>query len=61
MIYTPQFEEVKVADFSDELRAEIEHTPLVVLGKKNPFKEDQVDALVGVVCDTCGWSFRAPS
>ena len=48
-IYTPQVDEVKVADISDELHAEIEQTPPVVLGKKNPFKEDEVDALIGVV------------
>ena len=49
MIYTSQFDPVKVADVSSELRAEIEQTPPVVLGKKNPFREDEVDALVGVV------------
>ena len=31
-----------------ELRAEIEKTPAVVLGRKNRFVEDEVDALVGV-------------
>ena len=49
VIYTSQFDPVKVADISSELRAEIEQTPPVVLGKKNPFREDEVDALVGVV------------
>ena len=34
---------------SPELRAEIEHTPSVVLGQKNTIVEDEVDALVVVV------------
>ena len=37
-----------VPSISAELRAEIENTPAVVLGRKNPFVEDEVDALVGV-------------
>ena len=49
VIYTPQFDEAKITDITDKLRAEIEQTPPVVLGKNNSFKEDEVDALVGVV------------
>ena len=49
VFYTPQFDAVEVATISAELRAEIEETPPVTLGKKNPFREDEVDALVGVV------------
>ena len=47
-LYTTSFDEVPVASISAELRAEIEKTPAVVLGRKNPFVEDEVDALVGV-------------
>ena len=49
MFYTPQFDAVEVATILGKLRAEIEEIPPVVLGKKNPFQEDKVDALVGVV------------
>ena len=49
VFYTPQFDAVEVATISAELRAEIEETPPVILGKKNPFREDEVHALVGVV------------
>ena len=49
VLYTTRFDEVPVSSISAELRAEIEETPVVVLGKKNPFIEDEVDALVGVV------------
>ena len=48
-IYTEKFDEIAVATISPELRAEIELTPPVVLGPKNAFEEDEVDALVGVV------------
>ena len=37
-----------MASISAELRAEKEKTPAVVLGRKNSFVEDEVDALVGV-------------
>ena len=47
-LYTPRFDAVEVSSISAELRAEIEKTPAVVLGCKNPFVEDEVDALVGV-------------
>ena len=49
VFYTPKFDAVEVATVSAELRAEIEETPPVTLGKKNLFREDEVDALVGVV------------
>ena len=49
VFYTPRFDDVELATISAELRAEIEEIPPVTLGKKNPFKEDEVDALVGVV------------
>ena len=49
VLYTTRFDEVPVSSISSELRAEIEKSPAVVLGKKNPFVEDEVDALVGVV------------
>ena len=49
VLYTTRFDEVPVSAITPELRAEIEKTPAVVLGKKNPFVEDEVDALVGVV------------
>ena len=49
MLYTTRFYEVLVSSISPELRAEIEKIPAVVLGKKSPFIEDEVDALVGVV------------
>ena len=45
-LYTTSFDEV--ASISAELRAEIEKLPAVVSGRKNPFVEDEVDALVGV-------------
>ena len=49
MLYTFRFDEVPLSSISAELRPKIEKTPAVVLGKKNPFLEDEVDALVGVV------------
>ena len=48
-VYTAGFDEIAVATISPALRAESEKTPPVVLGKKNAFVEDEVDALVGVV------------
>ena len=48
VIYTEKFDLIRVADLSAELRAEIEETPPVVLGRMNKFIEDEVDALVGV-------------
>ena len=47
-LYTSRFDAVEVSSISADLRAEIEKTPAVVLGCKNPFVEDEVDALVGV-------------
>ena len=47
-VYTSRFDAVEVSSISAELRAEIEKTPAVVLGCKNSFVEDEVDALVGV-------------
>ena len=38
-----------MATISFELRAEIENAPPDVLGKKNAFVENEVDALLGVV------------
>ena len=49
VIYTPHIYAVKVATIPAELRAEIEVTLSVDLGKPKTFKEDEVDALVGVV------------
>ena len=49
VLYTTRFDGVPVSSISAELRAEIEKTSAVVLGKKNLFLEDEVDALVGVV------------
>ena len=48
MIFTEKFDPIRVADLSAELRAEIEKTPSVLLGRMNKFIEDEVDALVGV-------------
>ena len=48
VIFTEKFDPIRVADLSAELRAEIEETPPVVLGRMNKFIEDEVDALVGV-------------
>ena len=48
VIYTEKFDPIRIADFPAELRAEIEETSPVVLGKMNKFIEDEVDALVGV-------------
>ena len=47
-IYTEKFDAIPVSEVSLELRAEIEKTPPVTLGKMNNFVEDEVDALVGV-------------
>ena len=47
-IYTDKLDAIPVAEVSAELRAEIEKTPPVVLGRMNKFLEDEVDALVGV-------------
>ena len=47
-MYTTRFDAVDVSSIPPELRAEIEMTPPVVLGKKNAFAEDEIDALVGV-------------
>ena len=49
VLYTTRFDEVPVSAITPELPSEIEKTPAVVLGKKNLFVEDEVDALVGVV------------
>ena len=48
VIYPEKFDPIRIADLSAELRAEIEETPPVVLGRMNKFIEDEVDALVGV-------------
>ena len=48
VIFTEKFDAVPVADLSAELRAEIEATSPVILGKTNKFVKDEVDALVGV-------------
>ena len=48
LIYTDNLDAISVAEISAELRAEIEKTPPVTLGKMNKFLEDEVDALVGV-------------
>ena len=47
-IYTEKFDAIPVGEVSLEVRAEIEKTPPVFLGKLNIFLEDEVDALVGV-------------
>ena len=47
-IYTEKFDAIAVSEVSLELRAEIEKTPPVTLGKMNNFVEDEVNALVGV-------------
>ena len=50
-IYTEMFDftsAIFVGEVSLELRAEIEKTPPVTLGKMNNFLEDEVDALVGI-------------
>ena len=49
MYYTPHYDDVNVATLSADLRAETGETPPVVLGQKNPFKEDELDTSVGVV------------
>ena len=48
VVYTTRFDAVDVSAIPPELRAEIEMTPPVVLGKKNAFAKDEIDALVGV-------------
>ena len=48
VIFTENLDAVPVSYLSAEQCAEIEATPPVVLGKKNNFVEDEVDALVGV-------------
>ena len=48
VVYTTRFDAVEVSAVPPELRAEIEMTPPVILGKKNAFAEDEIDALVGV-------------
>ena len=48
VIYTQTFDLIPVSEITPELRAEIEETPPVTLGKKNPFVEDEIDSLVGV-------------
>ena len=47
-IYTEKFDAIAVSEVPLELRAEIEKTPPVTLGKMNNFVEDEVNALVGV-------------
>ena len=47
-IYTEKFDAIPVSGISSEMRAEIEKTPPVTLGKMNNFVKDEVDALVGV-------------
>ena len=47
-IYTEMFDAIPVGEVSLEIRAEIEKTPPVTLGKMNNFLEDEVDSLVGV-------------
>ena len=46
-MYTTRFDAVNVSSIPSEFRAEIEMTP-VVLGKKNAFAEDEINAIVGV-------------
>ena len=48
VIYSENLDAIPVAEVSAELRAEIELTPPVTLGRMNKFVEDEVDALVGV-------------
>ena len=48
VVFTTRLDAVNVCSIPPELRAEIEMTPPVVLGKKNAFAEDEIDALVGV-------------
>ena len=48
VIYDRDFSLIPVSEISAELRAEIEKTPPVSLGKKNPFVEDEIDSIVGV-------------
>ena len=48
VIYSENVDAIPVAEVSAELRAEIELTPPVTLGRMNKFVEDEVDALVGV-------------
>ena len=47
-IYAEKFDPIPVSEVSLELRAEIEKTPPVTLGRMNNFLEDELDALVGV-------------
>ena len=47
-LYITRYDRVPVSSLSAELRAEIEKSPAVVLGKKNPFVENEVNALVSV-------------
>ena len=49
VVYTVKFIAIDEAPISPELLAKIEETPVVVLGRKNAFVEDEIDALVGVV------------
>ena len=48
VIYSENLDAIPVAEVSAELRAEIELTPPVTLGRVNKFVEDKVDALVVV-------------
>ena len=48
VIYSENLDAIPVAEVSAELRAEIELTPPVTLGRMNKFVEDEVHALVGV-------------
>ena len=48
VIHSENLDAIPVAEVSAELRAEIELTPPVTLGRMNKFVEDEVDALVGV-------------
>ena len=48
VIYSENLDAIPVAEVSAELRAEIELTPPVTLGRMNKFVEDEVDALVGL-------------
>ena len=48
VIYSENLDAIPVAEVSAELRAEIELTLPVTLGRMNKFVEDEVEALVGV-------------
>ena len=48
VIYSENLGAIPIAEVSAELRAEIELTPPVRLGRMSKFVEDEVDALVGV-------------